>query len=311
MGKDTFETDKGFYCEINQQHYTSIRGLLNYLRTQSISSKDYYLKFLGEKGKCKTCGNPTKFHQINTGYKKYCSNICSTQSDERRKIVSNRFVNNPEKLHNSLQKRKKTLSEKTNDEIKSIQDKRISTLKQRYGDNYLSQRTKNQWKRRTKEEVDLLVSKANDTKTKNGTHPKPYKNSNREVSIKGKVFRVQGYEDIALNLLSEIVDINEIKTGKDVPRIQMYNGKKYYPDILIDNLLIEVKSEYTYDVDLEENLLKQSQAIRSGYNHIFLVIHSKDLNKDRTLKTKDKYLQVLHKAISSQASNEEGSTTIP
>jgi hypothetical protein len=311
MGRDTFQTDNGFYCEINQQHYSSIRGLLNYLRTHSISSKDYYLKFLGEIGKCKTCGNPTKFHQINTGYRKYCSNICSSQNYEHRKLISDRFVNNPEKLHNSLQKRKKTLSKKTKDENRSIQDKRISTSKQRYGDYYFSQRTKLQWERRTKEEVDLLVLKANATKRKNGTYSKPYKNTNREVSIKGKVFKVQGYEDIALNLLSEIVDVNEIKIGKDAPRIRMCNGKNYYPDILINNLLIEVKSEYTYNVNLEENLFKQSQAIKSGYDHIFLVIHSRDLNKDRTLKTKDKYLKILHMAISIQASNEEGSTTIP
>lgn len=308
---NNLQTDKGFYCEVNQQYYPSLRGLLNYLRTQSISSEEYYLKYLGEKGKCKTCGNSTSFHQINSGYKKYCSSDCAKKSEEHRKIVSNRFIGNPEKLQNSIKKRNVTLSQKTEDERKAIANRRVSKLKERYGDNYFSEKAKRQWKRRSKEEIDLLVSKANATKEKNGKHPKPYLNSNKEISIKGKIFRVQGYEDIALNLLSEIVDVNLIKTGKDVPRIHMCTGKKYYPDISINNLLIEVKSEYTYKVNLENNLLKHSEAIKSGYDHIFLVIHSKDLNSDRTLKNKEDYLKVLHTAISSQASNEEGSTTIP
>jgi hypothetical protein len=39
-----FQSEKGFYCEINQQYYPSLRGLLNYLRTQLVSSEEYYLK---------------------------------------------------------------------------------------------------------------------------------------------------------------------------------------------------------------------------------------------------------------------------
>jgi hypothetical protein len=311
MEKDILKTDKGFYCEINQKYYPSIRGLLNYIRTQSVTSEDYYLKFLGEKGKCKTCGSPTRFHQINIGYKDYCSNKCINTNEEHRKIISNRFVGNPEKLYNSLKKRNETLSKKPKDEIKITQDKRVSTLKDRYGDDYFSKKTKLQWERRSKEEIDLMVSKANSTKLKNDSRPKPYKNTNKEVFIKGKSFKVQGYEDIALNLLSEIVDLDKIKVGKDVPRILLSTGKYYYPDISIDNFIIEVKSEYTYEVKLSENLLKHNETIKSGYNHIFLVIHSKDLNKNRTLKNKQKYLNMLHKTISSQASDEEGSTTIP
>jgi hypothetical protein len=311
MEKGTLKTNKGFYCELNQKYYSSIRGLLNYIRTKSISSEEYYLKFLGEQGKCKICGNPTKFHQINTGYRTYCSNKCIIADEKQRKIISNRFVGNPEKLHNSLKKRNETLSKKSKDEKKKTQNKRVFTLKDKYGDDYFSKKTKLQWERRSKEEIDLIVSKANLTKTKNDSNPKPYKNANKKVFIKGKCFKVQGYEDIALHLLSEIVELEKIKVGKDVPRILLPTGKYYYPDISIDNLIIEVKSEYTYNVKLSENLLKQEETIKSGYGHIFFVIHSKDLNKNRTLKNKQKYLDMLHKTISSQASNEEGSTTIP
>ena len=56
------------------------------------------------------------------------------------------------------------------------------------------------------------------------------------------------------------------------------NGRpaKYYPDIYIpkDNLIIEVKSKWTYSGKpewLETNLLKQQATIVAGYNFKFLI----------------------------------------
>lgn len=311
MEKGILKTEKGFYCYINQKYYPTVRGLSNYLRTQSMTSKEYYLKYLGDVGRCEVCDNPTSFGRITTGYNLYCSSECAVRSEKHRKAVSERFVGDREKFLNSLEKRKITLSKISEEEKKERSKKIALGLKQKYGEDYFSKKTKLQWERRTQEDIDLMVAKANATKLKNGTsHIPPYKTANREVVIGEKVFRVQGYEDIALNLLSEIVNVNEIKIGKEVPRINLSTGKKYYPDIYINNLLIEVKSEYTYEINLEENLLKQSDSKKAGYDHIFLVIHSKDLIKDRTLKNKEKYLKILHKAISSQTSKEEGSTTI-
>jgi hypothetical protein len=312
MEKGILKTEKGFYCYINQKYYLTVRGLSNYLRTQSMTSKEYYLKYLGDVGRCDVCNSPTNFARITIGYKPYCSSECAVRSEKHRKAVSGRFVDNKEKFLNSLEKTRITLSNRSDEEKQKSNEQRINTVYDKYGEDYFSKKTKLQWERRTQEDIDLMVAKANATKLKNGTsHTPPYKTANREVVIGEKVFRVQGYEDIALNLLSEIVNVNEIKIGKEVPRINLSTGRKYYPDIYINNLLIEVKSEYTYKINLEENLLKQSDSKKAGYGHIFLVIHSKDLSKDRNLKNKEKYLEILHRAISSQASlNEEGSTTI-
>jgi hypothetical protein len=312
MEKGILKTEKGFYCYINQKYYSTVRGLSNYLRTQSITSEEYYLKYLGEIGRCKECNKPTRFDRITIGYKSYCSSNCSNRSENHRKIVSERFVGDRQKLLNSLEKTKITLSKRSDEEKRKSKEKKNLTLQKKYGKDYLSQRTKLQWERRTQEEIDSIVSKSIRTKLKNGTsYIPPYKTANRKIIIGEKTFKVQGYEDIALKLLSEIIDIDKIKTGKDVPKISLSTGKKYYPDICINNLLIEVKSEYTYKVDLEENLLKQSDSIKAGYKHIFLVIHSRDLTRNRDLKNKEKYLKILNKAISIQSSTEEGSTTIP
>jgi hypothetical protein len=312
MEKGILKTKKGFYCYINQKYYPTVRGLSNYLRTQSITSEEYYLNYLGEIGKCKECNNPTKFNGITTGYRSYCSSNCAVKSEDHRKAVSKRFVGNKQTYLNYLEKNRITLFKRSDDDKMKSNEKRKLTLYAKYGEDYFSRKTKLQWERRTQEDINLIVAKANKTKLKNGTsHTPPYKNANKEILIGNKTFKVQGYEDIALNLISEIVNVDEIKTGKSVPRVDLSTGKKYYPDIYINNLLIEVKSEYTYKINLEENLLKQSESIKAGYDHIFLVIHSKDLTKDRNLKDKEKYLKILNKAISSQDSSEEGSTTIP
>jgi hypothetical protein len=312
MEKGILKTEKGFYCYINQKFYPTVRGLLNYLRTHSMTSEEYYLKYLGETRKCEKCENSTTYNNIIVGYKPYCCSNCGLRSENHRKAVRERFVGHPQKLQDSLGKRKVSQSNKTEEEISKTHEKRRQTIHRKYGEDYFSRKAKLQWERRTKEEVQSLVEKSNATKRKNGTLGiPPYKYNRRKVVVQGKLFNIQGYEDIAINLLSEIVDVDKIKTGKEVPRIPLPSGKTYYPDILVDDLLIEVKSEYTYRIKLSESLVKQSASRKSGYRHIILVIHSKQLTKDRNLKDKQKYLKILHMVISSQASLEEGSTTIP
>jgi hypothetical protein len=306
-------TEKGVYCEINKQYYSTLRGMLNYLRKVNITSQEYYLTYIGDIGKCLYCNNSTKFHQIDKGYRIYCSVGCKNKSKEHKECVKNRFVNNPEKKKSFIEKSKQTKSNWSDEYKDMISQKRILSYHSKYGKNYFSEKAKRQWERRTSQDIENIVEKSKQTKIKNNYQPTPYKNSNKVFECGGITFRVQGYEDIAIRLLSKLIEITEIKTGDQVPRINLPEDKKYYPDLYYKNLLIEVKSEYTFNINLEENIIKHKSSINQGYNHIFLVIHSKDVTKDRTLKNEDKYLSILHKAISSQASNilEEGSTTIP
>ena len=97
----------------------------------------------------------------------------------------------------------------------------------------------------------------------------------------GNVCNVQGYEPYALNILFKTYKEDEIKTNrKDIPKIQYeYNGKlKYYfPDILIENekRIIEVKSTWTYDANLNINLAKAEATKRLGYIFEFWIFDSK------------------------------------
>jgi hypothetical protein len=92
----------------------------------------------------------------------------------------------------------------------------------------------------------------------------------------GEISKVQGYEDKVLKELEEKgYTFDEVKTlQKDIPAIWYdFNGnkKRYYPDIFIpsENLIIEVKSTYTYEVDLEKNLAKQNAVLGQGFNFRF------------------------------------------
>ena len=57
--------------------------------------------------------------------------------------------------------------------------------------------------------------------------------------------------------------------------------KVYFPDFYIPkyNLIVEVKSAYTYDKELDLNLTKKEWSIRSGYDFIFII----DKNYDELL----------------------------
>jgi hypothetical protein len=51
------------------------------------------------------------------------------------------------------------------------------------------------------------------------------------------------------------------------------NTHYYHPDFYLPdyNLIIEVKSSYTYEYDLEKNISKKEYSIKSGFNFIFII----------------------------------------
>jgi len=97
----------------------------------------------------------------------------------------------------------------------------------------------------------------------------------------GRIIEVQGYEPQMLDVLFEQGYKEEdlvIQQRKEMPEIWYYTSDqkkhRYYPDIFIisENKIIEVKSEYTYDVNLEINLLKQQACLDAGYKFEFKIL---------------------------------------
>jgi len=162
--------------------------------------------------------------------------------------------------------------------VKSIREKIYKTWMEKYGGNPMF-------------DPDV-VSKM----LKNSFAKKDY------VFPSGKIVSVMGYEPRCIDELLKRYDENDIITEtKKIPVIK-YNkhckkyGKRYFrkgryfPDILLPDKLIEVKSVYTYNLDSINNELKMRAAVASGYNIELWIFNRKKLvsitsyTKDNTLK---------------------------
>lgn len=112
-----------------------------------------------------------------------------------------------------------------------------------------------------------------DNKLKSGYLMKTY------IMPSGVEVMIQGYENLYLN---EYFDNGGTEDNIDTQPKQFEfwyetpdDGKKhrYYPDFYLkeENKIIEVKSEYTYDMALEVNLLKEQCVKNSGIDFEFKI----------------------------------------
>ena len=111
---------------------------------------------------------------------------------------------------------------------------------------------------------------------------KQFANSNKIYTFpSGKTINIQGYENMALDILIKIYSDNEIINRRiDMPNIFYEFNKKnriYFPDLYIpkDNLIIEVKSNYTYKTYLIKNILKAHAVRKLKYNYEVWIFDSK------------------------------------
>lgn len=116
----------------------------------------------------------------------------------------------------------------------------------------------------------------------------------KKVTVKGRTFIVQGFEDVFLKKLAKTRPdlIKEIKTGRGVPIFHYVgrganNGEKtkrsYRPDFLIpsDNRIVEIKSDYTAlgASSWYATILKKRKAvIKAGYKFTLVIF---DKHRDR------------------------------
>lgn len=128
-----------------------------------------------------------------------------------------------------------------------IRQKASDTCKERYGED-------NPMK------VDMFYRKANNSYAK-----KDY------ILPSGRILKIQGYENHALDLLLQKYDETEIEAdSKNIPTIKYtFEGKqcKFHPDIFIPkkNKIIEVKSTYTYGKFKKKNRIKIRETSFQGY----------------------------------------------
>lgn len=101
----------------------------------------------------------------------------------------------------------------------------------------------------------------------------------------GKKSRVQGYEPRCLDILLEEYNEEEISVDAEkMPDIRYYNPRKkkicrYFPDIFIlsKNIIIEVKSDFTYEKEKDINISKFKQCVSDGYIVYVYIFDKKSL----------------------------------
>lgn len=304
-------------CKVTGKKFQTCRAFLNNLRITGMTSKEYYDLFhkSEDEGKCKVCSMETKYSSFS--YKTYCSAYCHTQDVDFKKRMSDKFVINPKALEsfrskyqenpwdNNIAKRNETIFAK-------CVELDISR------DEYFSNHSKNAFESRSEEDIQKAVEKAMKTKEKIGNHGG--RSGYKPFDFLGETVTLQGYEPIVVNYLIDTgFDQSNLKIGKiNIPMIKYHDNNKfrnYFPDLFLPdhNLLIEVKSGWTFSKNREITLAKAKASIESGYSILVLVL-TKSEGRNAKLEGSKKMLDW---AISSQASNPEntiwygeGSTTI-
>jgi len=105
----------------------------------------------------------------------------------------------------------------------------------------------------------------------------------RDITLpSGNVVKLQGYEPQVLTQLLNEYSEDDICIGrKDIEKnigkiLYDYKGSahRYFPDFYIKSIdtIIEVKSEYTFNLHKEKNLAKEQACLKKGHNFIFKII---------------------------------------
>jgi hypothetical protein len=99
---------------------------------------------------------------------------------------------------------------------------------------------------------------------------------------KGESIRVQGYERFVVPEFLKKYKRNDLKIGfeENSPIEYFFNGSNryYYPDLYIvsENRIIEVKSDYSLEIDYDKNIAKKNACIAKGFKFEFHIWSEKD-----------------------------------
>jgi len=257
------------YCDLDGKYYSKM-GIVRIIKKFGINPKEYYDKHfkIDNEGICPNCGNITKFKKFS--YYKFCNLKCSAQ-----------YHKNTEKMwKNSSEEDKKSIISKMlntrylNNSKEDVEKKRVKTLLKNTGFNsyseFISHHKKEWYKNLSKDEYDQFFDKI--TKSRNQYKYHMY-------TLNGIQVRTQGYEKYVLDVLTQYFDNTKIKVDSKISiRYQDKDEKtrRYYPDIIIDNLLFEVKSLYTLKLHKDNVLLKMEASKNAGYVPFIVVWDTKE-----------------------------------
>lgn len=247
----------------------------------------------------------------NTGFEHPMQNP-SAKAKQKETCFKNSGYENPMQNPENKEKCKNTYDKKYGGHPSSIQrfkDKKVVTTRKNYGVDHNSQSEEIKEQKKVSYMKRYGVdhpSKAEEVKlqkvvtcNKNNGVDYPYQNPEilhraltngfkfKDYKLpSGKVIKIQGFENLALDELLETYDEDDIVTGmNNVPIIKWKFPNeteiyKHFPDIYIKsiNKIIEVKSTYTELIGGDELLMKQKSAQDEGFEYEIWVYRRSNRN---------------------------------
>jgi len=219
------------------------------------NSKEYHNKWIKEKGegKCKICKSSTKFISVGQGYKNCCSKQCGYDWNHiqiDKSILEKYGVKNISQLPEIKKKKNETCIKNHRVEnvlqlpkIKKLAEKKII---EKYGVKNPSQNP-NIFLKQQKSRLEI----------------KKYKHTN--------LWYQGSYE---LDFLEKFFSKNfNIERGPTI--YYQYKGKTktYYSDFYIPslNLVVEIKSSYLFERDIDKIKAKEKATISNGFNYVIII----------------------------------------
>jgi hypothetical protein len=263
-----------YICEECNERFNHLHSFSIHIRNIH-DRMDYFDKWIrdDEDGKCKICGQKTKFISIGQGYEKCC---CKKHIDQysykcrKEKLFKNKGVENPYQIEEAKQKLRNTWIKiygvDNPSKNKIIKNKKEKTCLKNHGVTAgFADSSKRKYTWNKKYGVDNPQQNPDIFKKGQKTRFEINKFRNTNLWYQGS------YE---LDFLNRYYDIfPDIQRGPSIKYI--YNGKDrvYHSDfyILSFNLVIECKNSYLYK-KFKENIEEKARAtINMGYNYILII----------------------------------------
>lgn len=156
-------------------------------------------------------------------------------------------------------------------ETEEFKKKSIESCLKKYGQNYYIQSS--DFKEKSKKyfnenfgvDYPMQCEEIYIKSLKNGLKINKYKNYD--------IFFQGSYEKDFLNFCEKLNILNLIERGTTIRYNNCGKEHLYFSDFKIKNtkILIEIKSDYTYNLHLELNIKKHEECINKGFNHIFII----------------------------------------
>lgn len=263
---------------------------------------------VGDIGRCQ-CGEETRFLNFKAGYKPHCSLACAAADEDvkNRRVKTNleRFgVVAPVLNQRVLRKTQKTMKARHGVDwgkamtSETLREKARQMCMQRYGVWNFSQSDEYQLIMTKEKTADVQARRESTMMDRYGVRsplqiPEVFERqaetnkSLKVVNIKGKCFKVRGYEpEVLSDLIKRGFHPEELCTtsreGRPSIRWVDVDGtaRRYYPDIWVpkDNVIVEVKGPYTLglleggDGIYEEFHRKMKATAKAGYTVVLAFV---------------------------------------